>query len=106
MENTNEPVIREENSNRPWHRWHHGHEHMVLRWLLGILILIGVFCLGVHVGKFHAEFGGYGHGGFGHRGPVRGYRMMGQPMGTFNAPVAPQTAPAANAQPQPAAPQK
>ncbi len=53
----------------------HGGKHILLRWILGILILIAVFSLGVKVGEFKSAVYGYG-GGFGwnmHRG---GYPMM------------------------------
>lgn len=43
----------------------HGyHRHFWLRWLLGLIILGLVFCVGVKVGEFKSEFGG----AFGMRG--------------------------------------
>lgn len=53
----------EEHNHDYWCRGHHGRDHMVIRWLLGIIILIAVFCLGVEVGKLHSMLrGGYGRG--------------------------------------------
>lgn len=43
----------------------HTHEdghHKLLRWVLGILILIVVFCMGVKVGEFKTTLGYYGYG--------------------------------------------
>jgi hypothetical protein len=37
-----------------------GHRHVLLRWLLGLLILVIVFWLGVKIGEFKGAFGGYG----------------------------------------------
>jgi hypothetical protein len=55
----------------------HYHGHFLLRWLLGIVLLALVFAIGVKVGEFKSEFGGYGH----MRG---GYPMMRQPMMLYN----------------------
>ena len=40
-----------------------GHKHYVLRLVLGVIILVAVYSLGVQVGEFRASFGGnYGYG--------------------------------------------
>jgi hypothetical protein len=53
----------------------HGGKHIVLRWILGIIILVAVFCAGLKLGFFAASIGSYG--GYGsHYGK---YRMMMQP---------------------------
>jgi hypothetical protein len=54
---------------------YHGHRHFWLRWLLGIVILAVVFCVGVKVGEFKGAFGR----GFNNRA---GYntRLNSQPM--------------------------
>ena len=43
---------------------HGGHKYMILRWVLGLIILGIVFCLGVKVGEFKGGFQGefYGSG--------------------------------------------
>ena len=54
-----------------------GHRYVLLRWLLGIIILAMVFCLGVKIGEFKGSFGGE----FGGYGSYHGHhRMMKQPM--------------------------
>ncbi len=47
------------------HSCHHGHygRYMALRWLLGLIILAIVFCVGVKVGEFKALL--WGNGGYG-----------------------------------------
>ncbi len=40
---------------------HHHHGHFLLRWLLGAVILLVVFGLGVKIGELKGNFG-YGHG--------------------------------------------
>lgn len=35
----------------------HGHRHFWLRWLLGIIILAAIFCIGVKIGEFKGAFG-------------------------------------------------
>ena len=45
------------------------HRHFWLRWLLGLIILAAVFCIGVKVGEFKGEFG-RGFGGY------KGHQMM------------------------------
>ena len=46
-----------------------GHRHFLLRWLVGVVILVIIFCIGVKVGEMKSGFG-YGHH---YRG---GYNMM------------------------------
>jgi hypothetical protein len=46
-----------------------GHRHFWLRWLLGLIILAVVFCIGEKIGEFKGEFGR----GFGN---YRGHQMM------------------------------
>ena len=54
-----------------------GGRHMLLRWLLGLLILVIVFWLGLKIGEFKGAFGGdYG-----------GYYGMPRHMRTFNKPM-------------------
>jgi|GEM_PF-1282679 hypothetical protein len=59
-----------------------GHRHFWLRWLLGLIILLVVFWLGVKVGEFKGAFGR----GFGRNGSyiMRSFRtpMRAYPMGT------------------------
>jgi hypothetical protein len=61
------------NGQKPWMMHGHGmccgHRHFWLRWLLGLIILAAVFCVGVKVGEFKGEFG-RGFGGY------RGHQMM------------------------------
>ena len=83
------------NNDNGSHSHLHGREHVMLRWLLGILILLVVFLLGLEIGKFHSGFG-YRHFGPG-MGYYGGYMMMRPPLGTFNSQV---PAPVSNTQPQ------
>lgn len=50
------------------------HKHLWLRWLLGLIILGIVFCIGFKIGEFKASFENEWFGGFG--GAGYGYRMM------------------------------
>lgn len=53
--NENKPDMGKSNENNGHDMWcNHGHyhRHFVLRWILGLIILAGVFCLGVKVGEF------------------------------------------------------
>ncbi len=50
----------------------YGHKHFVLRWLLGIVMLVIVFYLGVKVGEFKGELRSAYYGGYG-RYMMEGY---------------------------------
>ena len=51
---------------------HGHHRYFVLRWVLGLLILAIVFCLGMKIGEFKGEvYSGYYGGGYGQM-----HRMM------------------------------
>jgi hypothetical protein len=52
-----------------WHGMCCGHRFFWLRWLLGLIILAVVFCIGVKVGEFKGAFGP-DFGGY------RGHQMM------------------------------
>ena len=56
--------------------------HRVIWWILGIVILIVVFCIGVKAGEFREEL----HGMFG--GYYRGYPMM-QYQGGYGGTISP-----------------
>ncbi len=43
-----------------------GHNHHLLRWLLGMLILVLVFWMGMEIGEFKGSLGGEGFGGSRH----------------------------------------
>ena len=45
-------------------RWYGGHGHFLARMLVGLVILLMVFCLGIVVGEFKGELRarGYGYG--------------------------------------------
>jgi len=47
------------------------HRYFVLRWVLGLLILAIVFCLGLKIGEFKSEVYGGNYGGYGQT-----HRMM------------------------------
>jgi|GEM_PF-3402971 len=75
----------------------HGyHRHFVLRWILGIILLAVVFCLGFKLGFLHANM--YGYGGYGDH--HRDYPMMRY----YDMPAPMMTAPQNSAPAQPAAP--
>ena len=77
---------------------HHG-RYLWLRWLLGILILVVTFWLGMKVGEFKG--GMYGYGGFGgHR--MGAYPMMMRTQGTPNMMYWTSGTPASNPTPTPA----
>jgi hypothetical protein len=60
-----------------------GRRFLWLRLLLGVIVLAAVFCIGVKVGEFKAEF--RGRGGYmmrSYRQPMRGY-PMGMPSGVM-----------------------
>jgi len=69
-----ETTKNEEKNDKKSHIWgdceHHGRygKFFILRWILAIIILSMVFCLGVQVGKFKATiYEGYGfHKEYGH----------------------------------------
>ncbi|MBI3671768.1 hypothetical protein HY249_03170 [Candidatus Azambacteria bacterium] len=47
------------------HSGHYGHKFFAVRWILGIIILLAVFSLGVKIGEFKEyayKAGGYGYG--------------------------------------------
>lgn len=68
--------------NCPWHSGY-GHRHFLLRWVLGILILIVVFWLGVKFGEIRGYFG-YGYYGYpSHRNMMYPYYGYGQPYPTM-----------------------
>ena len=50
---------------------HGHHRYFVLRWVLGLLILAIVFCLGLKIGEFKSEVYGGNYGGYGQT-----HRMM------------------------------
>ena len=89
---------------KPWHHHgYYGHGHNVLRILLGILILLIVFWLGMEVGRSHGGYEGYGrhhgnmpyyYGGMMYEGPGMGVQKMmpGAPVTQTPAPT--NTAPA------------
>ena len=54
-----------------------GGRHLLLRWLLGLLILVIVFWLGLKIGEFKGVFGGYGGN----------YSGMPRHMRSFNKPM-------------------
>lgn len=76
--------------------------HYLLRWVLGIIVILFVFCLGVNVGELTADYRGWDSGyGFGPRMMIRGYYDggYGAPMmywgtGSAGAPVKGAAAPA------------
>src|SRR3989344_6350370 len=55
-----------------------GHGHYWLRWILGLLILCAVFCLGVKVGEFKGYYG-LGHGFDSYGGGYRTFMMKARP---------------------------
>lgn len=57
MEPTPTPSTDKPN-NHDWHNWSN-HRHHALHWIIGIAILIFVFCMGVKVGWFLGAFGGH-----------------------------------------------
>jgi hypothetical protein len=50
-----------------------GHRHLILRWILGLVILVFVFSFGMRLGEIKAafEYGGYGSMGYSHRSMMR-----------------------------------
>lgn len=72
-----------------------GHRHFWLRWLLGIIILATVFCIGVKIGEFKGAFGGnfYNRGGnntrFFQSGYPNGMMRQGYQPGTYTATTTP-----------------
>jgi len=75
------------NDQKPWKMHGHGmcgcgcgHRHFWLRWLLGIIILAAVFCVGVKVGEFKGAFG-RGLGGSRGRQMMRYYPGQAYPLG-------------------------
>ena len=61
------------------------HRHFVLRWLLGLLILVLVFWMGYKLGELRGAFGGSEFGSFGH-GYNRMYMFKGVPGGQMMPP--------------------
>ena|SRR3989344_510700 len=54
-----------------------GHGNFVLRWVLGIVILVAIFSLGMLVGELKSTLGyGGGYGGYGMMGRGYGINMM------------------------------
>lgn len=53
----------------------HG-KNVMIRWFLGVAILVVVFWLGMKVGEFKTMFGGYGYGYGMHSGYSRSMPMM------------------------------
>lgn len=55
-----------------------GHRFVLLRWILGIIILGMVFCLGMMIGQFRGAYGDSfgGYGGYGHHGMMRYQQPM------------------------------
>ncbi len=62
--------------NHPWHHGHYG-RHFALRWILGLIILAIVFCVGVKVGEFKAALWGGGYGS-----PYFNHHMRNMPYGS------------------------
>ncbi len=82
MENNNMNENHPNGHDHCCHGYGYGHGPKWLRLLLGLIILLIVFWLGMHVGRFSAEYGGYRdhrmpyYGGMMYEGPGMPVPMM------------------------------